>query len=57
MSRWARKGIRKQREQIIIEKHEEGLTLQKIADYIGIKSGSVHYVLKKHGLQDKLRGE
>ena len=48
MGNWASKDIRKQRETIIIEKHLCGWRVTDIASYIGISSGTVSNVIKKH---------
>ena len=50
MGRWASKKTRAEREEIIVRKHNEGLLGMEIAQHMGLKTGSVQNVLKKHGL-------
>ena len=48
MTKWASKAVRQQREEIIVRKKQEGWRVKDIANYIGIKSGSVSSVLKRY---------
>jgi hypothetical protein len=48
MSGWANKGIRKQREDIVMAKHQCGWSIKTISSYIGIAPGSVIHIIKKH---------
>lgn len=52
---WASKKIREQRKRIIINKHLLGWRVKDIASFIGISSGSVSNIIRRH--QNRRRNE